>query len=597
MGQENPVNNQTDTLQLPEMIVLENRLELPLERLARNLQIITRKELNKLPVLYFTDALQYVPGIDVRQRGPFGVQTDISIRGGTFDQTLILLNGVKMSDPQTGHHAAYLPANLMQIQQIEVLKGSSARIYGQNAFSGAINVHTFIPEDRRIYVHAFGGDFGLLGTQLGISLPWKNYRQFFCIGYNRSQGYRYNTDFNILQGFYQSELTIGQRPLSIMAGLSDRRFGANGFYASPQFKDQYEAVRTGFAALRYRYTSGSVTIKPTLSWRNNLDNYVFIRSNPSFFNNLHQTDIISAEIHSKVVLPRGDLLGFGLETRREVIVSSNLGNHSRQISGLFAEYNVKGDGWHITPGFYANYFSDYGLQWFPGIDAHIKVNTNISVFATTGRSFRLPTYTDLYYKGPSNIGNPHLRPEAAWTQEAGVKFDFINFHGQLSAYFLRGLHLIDWTRTQPSDPWQPTNLNDLKSMGFECQLGYQPRENKWLSQWLDKCQLSYHYIHSDLDEMPGIESRYALEHLRHQFLFSVDHTLWGKLHHTMRLRWIDRISMPAYFVWDSQINWQLDDTSIYLEISNLTNTMYRETNLVEMPGRWFRLGAKTSIGF
>jgi iron complex outermembrane receptor protein len=593
-------NSESDTLlqsELPDLTVRENRLQLPLDRLARNLQVITSQELKRLPVLYFTDALQYVPGIDIRQRGPFGVQTDISIRGGTFDQTLVLLNGVKMNDPQTGHHTSYLPANLLQIRQIEVLKGSAARIYGQNAFSGAINVHTYVPENRRIFLHGYGGDFGLNGSQLGISLPVGNYRQFLSLGHSRSAGYRYNTDFALYQGFYQGELSLGKNQLDIMTGLSDRRFGANGFYASPQFRDQYEEVVTGFAAISYRYNGRRLSLTPRVSWRANDDNYVFIRSNPSFFNNLHRTDVVSAELHGKLKVNNSGTLGMGLETRREMIRSSNLGQHQRQISGLFAEYRWERNGWHITPGLYANYYSDYGLQWFPGVDASVQLHRHWSLFATSGRSFRIPTYTDLFYVGPSNLGNPLLQPEAAWTHEAGLKYRSAAFSGQASAYYLDARQLIDWTRQNELAPWQPTNLNALQSMGLEMQAAYQPVAGHWTATWLDKVQIGYHSIRSDFRADEGLESRYALEHLRHQLLISLDHKIARGIRHSIRLRWVDRISMPAYMVLDNKLFWQRGETQVYLEISNLTNTLYRETNLVDMPGRWFRLGAQTSFGY
>ena len=89
-----------------------------------------------------TDALRLLPGVWVRQRGPFGSQTDISVRGASFGQTLVLVDGVRINDPQTGHHSGDLPVALEDIARIELLAGAGSSLHGADAVGGVINIIT-----------------------------------------------------------------------------------------------------------------------------------------------------------------------------------------------------------------------------------------------------------------------------------------------------------------------------------------------------------------------------------------------------------------------------------------------------------------------
>lgn len=87
------------------MIINQNRLQIPFTKQTRNIQIITQEDIKRLPARSVNELLAYINGVDIRQRGPFGSQADVNIDGGSFEQTLILLNGAKISDPQTAHHS------------------------------------------------------------------------------------------------------------------------------------------------------------------------------------------------------------------------------------------------------------------------------------------------------------------------------------------------------------------------------------------------------------------------------------------------------------------------------------------------------------
>ena len=594
-------NAQTDTLlerDLKDVVVKENRIVIPFSASARNISIVTQKDLEVTPAVNYVEALNYVPGVDVRQRGPMGVQSDISIRGGTFDQTLVLLNGIKMSDPQTGHHASYLPVSMLNIAQIEVVKGPAARIYGQNAFAGAVNVVTKVPEGRRLMLGTTIGQNDLLNTHIGLALPIRRYKQFISFNQTSSAGYQYNTDFSINNIFYQSEVKIGRGKLDLQAGHVQRKFGANGFYSSPAFVDQYEEVATSFAAASYRLTGSNYIVTPRVYWRRNHDDYVFLRQDPAYFNNIHTTNIIGGEVNSVISLKDDKgVIGIGGEVRNEDIVSSNLGDWNRTIAGLFGEYRWENDNFAVTPGVYINYYSDYGINAFPGVDVSYKMTSFSKIFANVGNSYRIPTYTDLYYVGRTNIGNPDLEPESAWTYELGYKYNRKGIFFQASGYYQAASSVIDWTRTVDTLPWQPTNLNNINSTGIELSADFRFDQILGKDSYLKRFYIGYHMINATLEIEDNVLSRYALEHLNNQLSVAVEHRIYKNLYNSMKFRFVDRVTMDNYSVFDAKIFWKTKTSTFFVEGTNLFDAEYRETNLVTMPGRWVRAGFTFDFGF
>ncbi|MEM1137664.1 MAG: TonB-dependent receptor, partial [Bacteroidota bacterium] len=410
----------TSTL-LEELVITENRLEIPFLETARSIEVLHAEKLKKLPIQSLPEALNYLSGIDVRQRGPLGVQADLSIRGSSFEQSLVLLNGIRISDPQTGHHMLNLPVGFENIDEIVVLKGPAARIYGQNAFAGAINIITKIPEQRSIYLSGFGGDFNTYNITGAVALPSENYGQYISFSRNASDGYRENTDYFMNNIFYQSELFALGGKLSLQGGFTDREFGANGFYASPAATQQWEAIETSLASLTYENKVNNWTFKPRIYWRRNRDQYQFVRGQPEIYENIHITHAVGAEFHTTFESKAGTT-GIGVEFRNEDIKSNNLGDWNRNNIGIFTEQQLTIGKLSLTPGVYFNWFSDFGWSAFPGLDAGYQVSKNTKAFASIGRSFRIPTYTDLYYTDPANLGNPELNPESALSYETGIKY-------------------------------------------------------------------------------------------------------------------------------------------------------------------------------
>ncbi|SDL30205.1 iron complex outermembrane recepter protein [Catalinimonas alkaloidigena] len=624
------------TVTLPEVTVLENRLQLPFRETSRNISIISAQELQQTPAQSIPEILSYTPGVDIRQRGPLGAQADLSIRGGTFDQTLVLINGVKVSDPQTGHHLLSLPLNLDNVAQIQVLKGPGARLFGQNAFTGAVNIITRVPDEKALYVSGYAGGFGpytnlikvydksaliLLfgpfsyGGSVSLSLPTGPYKQYISVSQDASGGYQPNSDYRNSNVFYQAELDATGGKWNVLGGFSDRKLGANGYY-SPSFPDQWEAIKTGLASVDYTYERGNWFVRPRVYWRYNQDEFRLRRNEPQFYRNHHLTHVLGAEINSRYV-NRFGTTGFGVETRRESIVSHNnsgwaLGEHDRYQLGIYAEHLFRFFGrLDVTPGVYVNGYSDWGWNAFPGLDAGLLLTPHLRLYANAGTAYRIPTYTDLYYVDRTSGSNPNLLPEKAFSYEGGLRYlnSTLGLTAEANVFRRNATDFIERVQLKPAryqenpdlfDPndtlFVPVNFLGVSTQGLELSASL---DGKALNlPVLDRFSVSYNYLQSDLSKQIDTSlyvSRYVLDQLRHQFIFKLDHQIYRNLTHHFRARWVERVNRPAYWVLDSRVMWTHRQVRLFAEMTNLTDTHYVESGWVQMPGRWLRLGLNWKI--
>src|SRR5688572_3589103 len=113
-----------------------------LETVTRTLTVITREQIARLPVHSIADVLRLTAAVDVRARGERGVQTDFAVRGANFGQMLVLVDGVRLNDAQSGHHNGDIPVPLDAVERIEILHGSGSSIFGADAFGGTVNIIT-----------------------------------------------------------------------------------------------------------------------------------------------------------------------------------------------------------------------------------------------------------------------------------------------------------------------------------------------------------------------------------------------------------------------------------------------------------------------
>lgn len=595
---------------LNEITIQGNRIQIPFSKQNRNITIIDQAIISSLPVKSVNEILFYVAGIDVRQRGPWGTQADIRIDGGTFDQTLVLINGVKITDPQTGHNMMNIPVSLNAISRIEVLKGAAARVYGINALNGAINIITKQPSIDALDVHLYAGSsfqkdtsnqklYGGLGLDVAASFAGDKVNHLISVSHAQSSGYRYNTAFNNEKIFYQNSIDLGkERTLNFMGGYVFNDFGANAFYASPGDKDSREIVQTAIGGVNAVLPINKFwTFRPRISYRYNQDDYIFIRNKPEVYRNIHQTNVVNAELNNTFYSGIGDF-GLGLEVRNEAINSNSLGNWHRMNYGFFGEYSFnKVNNLLINVGAYANYNSDFGWQILPGVDVGYSFYKGLRAFANAGTGQRLPTYTDLYYKGPSNIGNDQLIPEHSLYTEAGLKYNTARLNASMSYFRRNTSDFIDWVKDDAADPWQPQNFQEIETRGLSVSADYRLMDTYHSSDLTLLAGISYTSLKASIKQKgsANIISQYALDNLRNQIAARADLGYLNKYHLTVGAKYQQRFNYAEYILLDTRLAVKLNRFEVYADVNNLTNVSYVEAGAVPMVGRWTTVGFRYQV--
>lgn len=565
---------------LQEVIISSTRIDLPFSKNSRTIQLITAEDMKKAGVTNVADALQQIAGIDIRRRGTNGTQADLYIRGGSFDQTLLLVDGIKVDDAQTGHHTMNLALPIEVIKRIEIIKGPAARIFGQNAFNGAINIITKDVPDTDVSLHVQGGSYNQFNADVTAGINLDESSHIIHYSKNTSEGYRFNTDFDNQNFVLKSTFNKKDLPIAMLISLSDRNFGANGFYASPTAINQYEETMASLIGFSTVIKKGNFTWKPRVYWRRNEDEYVFVRNNPSIYRNLHISNKIAAELNGSYTSNIG-ITGFGIETAKVYLSSNNLGDNNRFVSTLFLEHRLElfDKKMDITPGVAVTYFSDFKFFAFPGIDIGYQVLDNLRVYGNLGYTYRVPTFTDMNYKSPTTIGNPELEPEKAFSQEIGLKWNTAGFNASVAVFNRDSNRLIDYVKMQNTDPWQPQNIQDVTTKGFETQLDY----TFAINSFNQKLQLGYSFIEDHVKQSSYNFSQYSVNSMKHQVVGSYYMQFLKNFTNSILYRYAERTNGDSYSVVDLGAAYTLKAFEISLFANNIFNAEYTETNFVPMP--------------
>jgi len=609
---------------LDEVEVSAQRAPVAFSQVARIVSVISKEEIEAAPVQSIQDLLEYALSVDVRQRGPNGVQADISVRGGSFDQTLILLNGISISDPQTGHHSLNLPVSLQNIQRIEILEGPAARVFGPNAFSGAINIITTPEGATQLKVDVSEGQYKLSDANISGNLNSGALKQFLAFDRMSSDGYINNTDFKTLNAFYQTRLDTKPGILDFQIGRTNKAFGANSFYTA-DYPNQYEETKTTFASLKFE-SGTKIHLTPSIYWRRNQDKFELFRSDPASWytgHNYHLTDVFGSNLNAWF----SSLLGktaFGSEIRSENVWSNVLGlplatpiavpgesgqfftkSYSRTTISYFIEQSVYLEKLTISAGAMTNRISDLGFGWsiYPGMDASYALSNRIKLYASANSSMRMPTFTDLFYSGPTNIGNPNLKPEKSVTYEGGFKLNYTGFLGCADVYRRLGKNLIDWVRENETDKWQAQNLTRINSNGIELSGTFFPEKIWNKPVFITKLGINYSY--NQLEQgYNALFSNYVLDNLKQKLDIEIEHKIWNKIRASWRASYQDRNGMRTatdsyepFWLFNARMMWKTPSNEIYVTTANLFDTKYYDFGTISQPGRWISVGISHKINF
>lgn len=617
---------------LDDIEVKGSRAPLSTGQAARIVTVLDREQINCVPVQSVNDLLKYVSGIDVRQRGAIGSQTDISIRGGTQEQIAIFLNGINICDPQTGHNAFDIPVDLSEIERIEILEGPAGRVYGASSLLGAINIVTKMPEKSDATIHAETGSFGYFSAggrfHLKLSKQWNNQLSANIArsdGYSRSKNGHLNADYNGEKVFYQGAFRNKAVQLNWHVGMSTKGFGANTFY-SANFDEQYERTFKLYTALQGELDWGKMHLRPAVYWNRNHDRFELIRgSEATYPYNYHRTDVTGGSLNFYFDWKCGRT-AVGAEYRNEDIVSGNLGEPLTQpvhIQGtdrdyLFglnrsnlsfsAEHNLLLRTFTLSAGFVVvkNTWNDMPFTFYPGIDASIRIRDDWKIYASYNSSLRMPSFTELYYSVGGHKADKYLKPEEVNAFEIGVKYLSTSVNASASVFYNRCRNMIDWIMdSSAAEPiWESVNYTKVNTIGTELNFHFNFRKILSEKSILQKMVVAYTYLNEDkTGNRVGITTQSTLEYLRHKLVVNVQLNPYKALNVGVNYRFQDRAgtftdtygavqNYKPYSIVDCRIAWEQSSYNIFLEANNLFGTKYVDYGHVPQPGLWLMAGVK-----
>lgn len=631
-------------LSLQEVLVVSHKAEVNSEA-YRLITQVSQAEIEALPIQTVADILQYLPGVDVRTRGANGAQADISMRGGTFDQVLVLLNGVPLSDFHTGHYALNIPVSTEMIERVEVLQGTSANLHG--AFSGAINIVTRnFPSlqggDRgRLSLKLTAGMNGLVNPEVAASIQKDEALFNLSAEYSRAEGYYAprptekeatacrNSDFQLANIYFQTRW----RGLDVQAGAQWKDAGLGMGYGFGS-QDQFDATRTAFASGRYEHRWGAWRLDVQAAYRANYDRYEWHRGQ-RLYGNFHFAQTASAALSAHYASKIGTT-SFGVSVRNENMHSTNLGdtiNPDGQVPNVadfpLADVRVL----DLVKGgnrFHTNYYAEQTF-YYAGLSASIGINgtyntqfghhlgggANIgyefkkagTIYVNANRSLRMPTFTDLYYNAGNQLGNRNLKPEEAWLLSIGYKGNLSptlssreggRFSWAVDWYYRWGKNIIDWVYvpTDTKRPFHAENQQQVNATGLELSLAYR------LNEWLRCVSVDYAYTYLDLD-LKEAGSRY-LDYLSHKLAIHLEHGIYKGLGASWTVRFQKRegqynnaegevADYQPVWLLDGSVYWQNQYLRVSADCTNMTNSRYYDYGGILQPGAWAKVSIKAKL--
>lgn len=581
--------------------------------------LFDRDAVASAPLQTLESALRLSPSVDVRERSGRGVQADILIRGGSFDQTMILLNGINFTDARTGHQTHSLPVDLDCVAGVELIDG----VTGVGAYAGAVNIRTQPLGRRYLRVEGAGGGDGYAYGNLSGAWTAGRLTLFAAASYRRSDGYRPNTDFENWNGYLRMTYDAPKAGFfDVQGGYQSRSFGSNGFYAA-YWPYQYEQTETGLASIRWVKSWNDFSLSASAGYRKNFDDYQWTKGSP-VGNNLHNTDNVTSELSLDYRSAAG-ITTFGGDYAYNHIYSTNLGeemarrhgdythSESRHVGNLWLR-QVKSFRLFDVAGSLGLSFTPYGRSFLWSVSGGYKPTEGLRLELAAAQSMRLPTFTDLYYTSAAQINNLGLVPEKAITYRLGADYTHGAWAASLRTYYRDGRNIIDWVWHGADDPnpewrekWHSEQESHLGTFGAEFSGGYRVEKGV-----LRAVTASYAYITTS--QRADVVTRNVMDFMRHKAALSIElqpirnvsvaltgsvydrngsYTFYPEVGTAAGA--FDREFEP-YFLLDGRVSWTKGIWKVYFDATNITGTDYCDIGGLPMPGRWFGAGLVVTIG-
>jgi iron complex outermembrane receptor protein len=530
------------------------------------------------------DYLRTDASVDIQQRAPAGVLSDISVRGASFEQTLVLLNGLRMDSAETSHFNLDVPVPLGALGSIDVLHGAGSTLYGSDAIGGVVDFTTWKPDADTLRMRAGVGSFGENQQAVLGALAGKRWSEVIAADRDFSTGFIADRDYRTENGSADTRFASPIGSTELLIAGDDRAFGAAQFYGD---YNSWERTKGWFAGLRQQFDSH---VEAAAGYRRHSDIFLLERDQPAGYKNQHVDDGFEGSLRDRHEIFRNTTLLTGLEETTDHIQSTNLGEHGRNRGAGYGdiEWRIPGRG-SISAGFREELFS--GGRWVssPTAAATLWLPHSVKLRASAGYGFRIPTYIDLYYSDPTTLGNPNLKPESAWNFEGGADWYPVPRIGVTqTVFYSRQKDAIDYTRASPLDPWQATNLSGLHFAGAESAVDLRVSATSHL-------KFSWTLLAGAQSALHGLQSEYVFNYpvndARAEWAWTTTHSLLFE----SRLGVVQRYQQMAYPVWDESLAHETGRVRPYLQMTNLSNTGYDEILNVRMPGRSFVGGIEVAL--
>ncbi len=577
------------------MVVLGSAAPVPLAESPRSVVVLPLQG-KKLAAETPLDFLRQDASVFIEQRGGGGAQSDIVLRGGSFEQTLVLLNGFRINDSQTSHHTLDLPVPLEAMDSIQVLQGAGSTLHGVDALSGVVDFLTAAPDHASLFLRAAEGSYESNEESLLGGATRGRWSGRITADRNFSTGFMSDRDYRNEDASAENWLGTRLGITDLLFAGSDRAFGANQFYGP---YNSWERTKGWFASIRQELGNRTVV---AFGYRRHTDDFVLLRTNPSVYENRHLDGSWQASLRHTVPLASPSLLLLGLESDGDTINSHNFsGTHISNALGIHARNRGAGyvdldfrpakHRWSLSAGAREEIFSGGAQAAFaPQLSGSLRVADQLKLRASGGYGFRIPTYTDLYYSDPTTIGNPTLKPESAWTGDGGVDWaPSTRVALNVTGFYSRQHNAIDYVRASPAQKWQAVNLSGLQFSGVESTFTWIPAESQTV-------HVAWTALHGAQSALNGLQSEYVFNYPVQNI-----HADWSIAFHrafaiTNAVQLAERYKQTVYPVWNVAFTHDSGKIRPYLRLTNLSNTGYQEITGVNMSSRAITGGIAIQLG-
>lgn len=555
----------------------------------QSVTVIDREQIETWPAASLADLLAGVAGVDVQRRGEPGVQADVGIRGTGFEQTVILLDGMPMGDPQTGHHNLNLPVPVEHIERIEIIKGPGAMAYGGNATGGVINVVTRRGGEAGLVAQARIGSHDTRSGAASGATGWGQSDHRLSVDRLRTDGHLPDrrADAELTRGLYTGGAPIGESALRWGLGAENRDFGAWKFYTA-DFPDQRERTQTRTAWLAADTRAGEWSLSPQAWWREHDDWFRTVVFGTAYINR-HATRVQGLRLAGRRNWGEG-VTALGASHQRERIDSNALDRHDRdETQAWLVHRQPLGQRTAVEAGLSLVDYSDYGRYALPSLALRHRLGERWTAFASLARSARAPSYTELFLQTSGNLGNPALGPERSNYAEAGLRYLGGTHRLNLALFERRTDTLIDWARAPGEVQWRADQFDDHRSRGAELEWRWFPGR-----RWLERVDLAATVLDTELDDR-GLEIKYALDYPERALTGGAVWRLGSALRLTTRARYQDRSTGESGTLVDVRLGWRVSKVEFFVEGNNLLDKRLIEAGFAPLPGRWLYAGLRTEI--